>query len=685
MVTVLIGVLILTGVAAPAQVAVPKGIIPTPPEPEGLTVQIWVDKGAYSVGEPITIHYKVNKSAYIYIWDIQPDGKANRLFPSSQPGGGQNHVAAGEHTVPGNWRVAPPLGTEYLQILATTTQVDPFSFMSEDPEEFRLKLENKILGILPVSERTWNFTSFKIVSGAPPSYGTVNLSSTPNGAQISIDGDHRGYTPRSLYLEQGYHQIALYKSGYQPWQQGVFIVGGQTRTINARLTSIAPANRPPTAAFNFSPTSPDVGVWIRFDGTGSHDPDGTITDYSWNFGDGSPTRSGSVVYHRFTSAGGYSVSLTVTDNAGVRDTRRKMVNMGPTNSPPIADFDYSPTSPDIGVWIRFDGTGSHDPDGTITDYSWNFGDGSPTRSGSVVYHRFTSAGGYSVSLTVTDDAGARDTRRKTVNVGPVSRSPQASFNYSPINPGMGQQILLDASSSFDPDGTIVAYEWDLDNDGTTDASGQVTGVRYYSPGSHQVRLTVLDNSGLSSTTVQEINIGGGGIPYGPAMGGTPGIFVWGTDKWHITVNSGSMWSSPHSYRLELRTDGSFQGINRSTSEGIAPKGIIPSDRKTVIFDGNLTNGYVDYTFTVSDSKSIYMSLKLDSDGDGDLEESTQSVYLLRSMVHPPNAPFVVGFREEKSVPLLPQGNLWIGIPIRYEVSGPMKWFGILWRGQIENL
>ncbi|MEA3356142.1 MAG: PKD domain-containing protein [Candidatus Bipolaricaulota bacterium] len=586
MVTVLIGAMILASVAAPAQVPIPKGIIPIPPEPEGLTVQIWVDKGTYSVGEPITVHYSVNKEAHVYIWDILPNGTTKEIH--------QDYVEAGKHAFQGT--VEPPLGTEYLQILATTPQVDPFSFMSEDPEEFRLKLENKILGILPVSERTWNFTSFKIVGGIPPFYGTVNLSSTPSGAQITTNGRYMGYTPRTLHLQQGYHQIALYKNGYQPWQCGVFIVGGQTRTINARLTSIAPANRPPTAAFNFSPPSPGLSEWIRFDGTGSHDTDGNITNYRWTLGDGSPTRGGSVIYHRFTSAGGYSVSLTVTD-----------------------------------------------------------------------------------------DAGATDTRRKTVTVGPVSRPPQASFNYSPINPGMGQQILLDASPSFDPDGTIVAYEWDLDNDGTTDASGQVTGVRYYRPGSHQVRLTVVDNSGLSSTTIKAINIGGGWIPTGPAMGGIPGIFVWGRDKWHVTVNSDSMWSSPHSYRLELRTDGSFQDISRSTSEGITPKGITPSDRKTIIFDGNLMNGYVDYTFTVYDSKSIFMSLRLDSDGDGDLEESTQSIYLLGSMAHPPNVPFVVGFREEKSAPLLPQTNLWIGIPIRYEVSGPMKWVGILWRGQIENL
>src|SRR4030042_28089 len=130
----------LFGAVGWAQAVAPKGIIPTPPESTELEVRIWVDRGAYAVGESITIHYSVNKTAYVYIWDITPDGQANQIFPNSFPGGSANYGSPGEYVVPGTWKVAPPLGTEYLQILATTSPADPFAYFTPDPDSFQAQV-----------------------------------------------------------------------------------------------------------------------------------------------------------------------------------------------------------------------------------------------------------------------------------------------------------------------------------------------------------------------------------------------------------------------------------------------------------------------------------------------------------------------------------------------------------------
>ncbi|MFC2081931.1 hypothetical protein ACFLR0_01980 [Candidatus Bipolaricaulota bacterium] len=53
----------LFAMAGLAQGVAPKGIIPTPPESSELQVSLWVDRGAYAVGDSITIHYSVNKAA----------------------------------------------------------------------------------------------------------------------------------------------------------------------------------------------------------------------------------------------------------------------------------------------------------------------------------------------------------------------------------------------------------------------------------------------------------------------------------------------------------------------------------------------------------------------------------------------------------------------------------------------
>ncbi len=67
---------------------------------------------------------------------------------------------------------------------------------------------------------------------------------------------------------------------------------------------------------------------------------------------------------------------------------------------------------------QFSGSASHDHDGTIVGYQWNFGDGTPAASGAVVSHIFTAAGTYPVGLTVTDDQGAANTDTCTVTVLP---------------------------------------------------------------------------------------------------------------------------------------------------------------------------------------------------------------------------------------------------------------------------
>jgi hypothetical protein len=73
-----------------------------------------------------------------------------------------------------------------------------------------------------------------------------------------------------------------------------------------------------TAFFNVSPAIPIVDQLVYFDGRGSFNSDGTtpVTTFSWNFGDGTPTDSGPVVSHNFTSPAPYSVTLTVVDQKG---------------------------------------------------------------------------------------------------------------------------------------------------------------------------------------------------------------------------------------------------------------------------------------------------------------------------------------------------------------------------------
>jgi hypothetical protein len=59
-----------------------------------------------------------------------------------------------------------------------------------------------------------------------------------------------------------------------------------------------------------------------------------------------------------------------------------------------------------GTAALFDGSGSVDPDGTIVSYLWDFGDGT-TGSGQFVNHTYPTPGSFTVTLTVSDDDGAK--------------------------------------------------------------------------------------------------------------------------------------------------------------------------------------------------------------------------------------------------------------------------------------
>lgn len=166
-----------------------------------------------------------------------------------------------------------------------------------------------------------------------------------------------------------------------------------------------PANVAPIANFSQSCT----GLSCTFSDL-STDADGSIVGWSWNFGNG-VTSSVKNPSYSYPTAGSYLVSLRVTDNAGASTTVSKTVAVSaPTNTPPVANFTQTCTGLSCGFTDQ-----SYDPNGSIVSWRWNFGNGviSTSRNPSYTY---PVAGSYTVSLQVTDNAGASATTTRTVTV-----------------------------------------------------------------------------------------------------------------------------------------------------------------------------------------------------------------------------------------------------------------------------
>ena len=182
-------------------------------------------------------------------------------------------------------------------------------------------------------------------------------------------------------------------------------------------------NDAPQAIIANGPFAAVQGDFIAMSSVGSNDTDGTISSYSWSFGDGQVSSQANPT-HSYSSAGSYSVQLTVTDNDGATNTATTTANItSPSNTAPNAVIANGPFSGAEGAFISMSSSGSNDPDGSISTYSWSFGDGQ-TSTQANPNHSYSIAGSYTVTLTVTDNGGASGSATESVTVSAVGGSDQ---------------------------------------------------------------------------------------------------------------------------------------------------------------------------------------------------------------------------------------------------------------------
>ncbi len=283
-------------------------------------------------------------------------------------------------------------------------------------------------------------------------------------------------------------------------------VGPGTYTIHYTFTSNAGCAdsgqrtirvlAPPTANFGF--TTPGCQSQPISFSDSSHATAGTITTWTWDFGDGTGPivrNTGATFTHTFPTANTYDVTLMVTTGYGCNSTvTHHSVLISPL---PVADFSFTDTACLPNALIQFTNH-STIADGSENSffYIWNFGDGTPASYAINPSHIYQNVGPYTVSLQVRSNAQCIGTVIKTVNT--IHPRPDAAFEFDRPGVCLGNSVGFHDLS--DPkDGTVTAWYWDFgDNNGSAQQSPVYT---YGADQTYEVQHSIVNSFGCHSDTI----------------------------------------------------------------------------------------------------------------------------------------------------------------------------------------
>lgn len=258
-------------------------VIIVPEKPQGtLEVTIWLDRdngSLYYSGEEVKTYFKVNKDAYVAIYDITPNGEIQLIFPNGYDR--DNFVRANRnYTLPtdsASTRYRLQLtsetggGKEIFQIVASTQPLgflddllkkvqsgDIFPKASSSADDF---VVSKVIPVIDKQEYAVSTAWFYL--DIMPNKGYARITTTPSGAILYVDGKNIGTSPITLELDEGNHIVTAYRDGYKTETRQFTISAGRTVDIRIDLQKLV-SNYQLSIATN--PSSADVYIDNRYVG-----------------------------------------------------------------------------------------------------------------------------------------------------------------------------------------------------------------------------------------------------------------------------------------------------------------------------------------------------------------------------------------------------------------------------------
>ncbi len=316
----------------------------------------------------------------------------------------------------------------------------------------------------------FTFPSDTIEVGEPLRFTSTSTGDPETLAWTFGDGTvGQGQVVEKTFQVEGIYEVSLTASNGQ---------GSDTET--ATIT-VVPGGIAPQAVIGNAPTSIVAGQSLALVSESTNSP--TSTD--WDFGDGA-FATGREVFHSWDDPGEYRITLTVSNAAG-EDTTFRTIVVEPAIDPPVARFNESDLEVIVGETLSFNDQSLNNPSSIV----WEFGNGT-TAQGPNVTNSWNRVGRFTVTLTVTNEAGS-DSTSKTVTVLPEPVDPPvASFRVASTNATVGEILNFIDTSTGDP----TSWSWDF-GDGSPARPAQNPAGGFNQPGTYEVTLTATNAGGSS--------------------------------------------------------------------------------------------------------------------------------------------------------------------------------------------
>ncbi len=307
---------------------------------------------------------------------------------------------------------------------------------------------------------TPGFTSS--VSGLTATFTNTSTNATSYFWDFGDSQTSTQTNPTHTYAEDGTYTVTLSATNN---------CGTVTTTQTVTIVT------PPTAGFSSNVTSGCAPLTVQF----SNESSENATGFAWEFPGGTPATSSvenpTVTY---SSAGSYTVTLTVTNAAGQNTITQ--TNYIVVTTTPVAGFNVATNN----ATATFTNTSTN-----ATSYNWDFGDGQSSTSSDPV-HTYAEDGTYTVTLSATNNCGTVTTTQTVTIVTP----PTAGFS-SNVTSGCAPLTVQFSNESSE---NATGFEWEFPGGTPATSTAENPTVTYSTAGSYTVTLTVTNAAGQNTTT-----------------------------------------------------------------------------------------------------------------------------------------------------------------------------------------